>query len=117
MAVPSANSTARCSLQIIKRAEAEERAELRTLPSERERTSDRAGGGERRTGVKREPQLLGHVFFLGTEIGEGERRQGLGLKTLLASGANAAPPLSSSATRPVVAAAKRTVIFFTGNSP
>ena len=86
MTVPSANSTARCSLQIIKRAKQQDRAAVGTLPGERERTSDRRTvDGEHRTGVQREPQLLGHVFFLGTEIDEGERRQGLGLKKLLSA--------------------------------
>ncbi len=83
--VPSANSTARCSLQIISALSSRSSApRVRRGTRDREEASEAAGRDERHTCVEREPLLLGHVFFLGTEIDEGERRQGLGLKKLLA---------------------------------
>ena len=63
------------------RAEEEERTALPARgPASASEPATAARRDERRAGVQREPQLLGHVFFLGTEIDEGERRQGLGLK-------------------------------------
>ena len=62
----------------------DQRTEVRAFTREREETRNRARHDKGRTGVEREPQVLGHVFFLGTDFGEGERRQGRGLKKLLA---------------------------------